>query len=198
MSRTRWIGLLAALVPLAACGIQSDDGPRDVAVEDRNLTPADVVGGSEASGSSRIYLVTPNEADAQRRLRSVPRDVQSRPAPLLEVLLDGPNATELGAGMTTALPAGLRLLSTRLVGDVLYVDLSDEITQLSGDGLILAIAQIVNTASEIDNVRAVRLRADGQDLPWPRGDGKSGTGAVTVYDYPGVVESAQPAYPAVP
>lgn len=190
--------LLAVLALAGACGIQPDDGPRDVGLDDRSLTPADAIGGSEAAGSSRIYLVTPNETDAQRRLRSVQRDVQSRPAPLLEVLFDGPNATELGAGMSTALPAGMTLLSTRPVGDVLFVDVTDEITELSGDVLILAVAQIVHTASEIDSVRAVRLRVDGQDLPWPRGDGKTATGALTVYDYPGTVESAQPAYPAVP
>ena len=191
--------LLTGLLGIVtSCGIQADDGPRDVAVDDRSLTPADAVDASEASGASRVYLVTPIETDAQRRLRSVQRDVQPRPAPLLEVLLDGPNATEAGAGMSTALPAGLQLLSTRPVGDVLFVDVSDEMTDLSGDLLILAVAQIVHTASEIDSVRAVRLRIEGHDLPWPRGDGKTASGALTVYDYPGVVESAQPAYPAIP
>ena len=190
--------LCVALVLLGACGIQPDDAPRDIAVEDRQLLPDDAIGGSEASGSSRIYLVTPTESDAQRRLRSVQRAVQSRPSPLLEVLFDGPNASELRDRMSTALPAGLRLVSNRLVGDVLFVDVSDEITALSGDVLILAVAQIVYTASEIDNVREVRLRVDGQDLPWPRGDGQTMPGGLTVYDYPGIVESAQPAYPAIP
>jgi spore germination protein GerM len=194
----RLCAMTCALGLVASCGIQADDGPRDIGVDDRSLTPTDAADASEASGASRVYLVTPNESDAQRRLRSVQRDVQPRAAPLLEVLFDGPNTTEAGDGMSTALPAGLQLRSTRPVGDVLFVDVSEEMTELSGDLLILAVAQIVHTATEIDSVRAVRLRVEGQDLPWPRGDGKTATGALTVYDYPGVVESAQPAYPAIP
>ena len=45
---------------------------------------------------------------------------------------------------------------------------------------------------------AVRLRVDGQDQSWPKGDGETNDGALTVYDYPGLVQSAQPPYPAVP
>ena len=198
MRSARVCALASVLGLIASCGIQADDSPRDIGVDDRSLTPTDAAGASEASGASRVYLVTPNESDAQRRLRSVQRDVQPRPAPLLEVLLDGPNPTEAGARMSTALPAGLQLLSTRPVGDVLVVDVSDEMTELSGDLLILAVAQIVHTASEIDSVRALRLRVDGEEVPWPRGDGKTASGDLTVYDYPGVVESAQPAYPAIP
>jgi spore germination protein GerM len=81
---------------------------------------------------------------------------------------------------------------------VLTVDVSPEITELSGDLLALAVAQIVFTASEIEGVRAVRLRVDGQDQQWPKGDGETREGTLTVYDYPGLVESAQPPYPAVP
>ena len=198
MSR-RVIAALVALGLLAAgCGIQPDDGPRDVAVDDRSLAGNAAAGASEATGASRIYLVTPNEADAQRRLRSVQRDVQLRPAPLLEVLFDGPNTTELAEGVVTAVPTALELRSARTVGDVLYVDVSDELTELSGDVLILAVAQIVHTAAELEGVRGVRLRVDGADQPWPRGDGGSVSGTLSVYDYPGLAESAQPAYPALP
>jgi hypothetical protein len=190
---------LLALVPLvAACGIRPDDEPRDVAVEDRPLSDGAGAGAAAATGSSRVYLVTPNEADAQRRLRSVQRDVLARPAQLLEALFDGPNATELGNGVVTAIPTDLELNSARSVGEVLYVDVSEELAELSGDVLILAIGQIVHTASELDGVRGVRLRVNGTDQPWPKGDGGAVTGTLTVYDYPGLVESAQPAYPALP
>ena len=57
---------------------------------------------------------------------------------------------------------------------------------------------IVFTATEIQGVRAVRLRVDGQDQRWPKGDGETREGALTVYDFPGLVQSAQPPYPAVP
>ena len=189
---------LAVALVVTGCGIRPDDEPRDVSVDDRGLGGNAAVGVAEATGASRIYLVTPNEADAQRRLRSVQRDVQLRPAPLLEVLFDGPNSTELADGIVTAIPTALQLRSARTVGDVVYVDVSSQLTELSGDVLILAVAQIVHTAGELEGVRGVRLRVDGVDQPWPRGDGDSVSGTLTVYDYPGLVESAQPAYPALP
>ena len=186
------------LVLLAACGIRPDDQPRDVGVDDRALAGDAAAGASDASGSSRIYLVTPNEGDTQRRLRSVQRDAEARPGPLLEALFDGPNTTELAEGFVTAIPSDLELLSARTVGDILYVDVSEQLAELSGDVLILAVAQIVHTASELDGVRGVRLRVEGADQPWPRGDGGSVSGTLTVYDYPRLVETAQPAYPALP
>jgi spore germination protein GerM len=191
--------LVVALAAVAAgCGIRADDAPRDIAVEDRPLAGEAATGAAAAEGASRVYLVTPNEADAQRRLRSVQRDVQARPAQLLEALFDGPNTAELASGVVTAIPTELELRSARSVGEVLYVDVSEELAELSGDVLILAIGQIVHTASELDGVSGVRLRVNGSDQPWPKGDGGSATGNLTVYDYPGLVESAQPAYPALP
>jgi hypothetical protein len=80
-----------------------------------------------------------------------------------------------------------------LVGDG-----SSEITAQSGERLGLAVAQIVFTATEIDGVRAVRLRVNGQDQRWPKGDGETRDGDLSVYDFPGLVQSAQPPYPAVP
>jgi spore germination protein GerM len=98
----------------------------------------------------------------------------------------------------TNIPQETQLLSTRSSGDVLFVDVSPEITELSGDLLVLAVAQVVFTAAEIDGVRAVRLRVNGEDQRWPKGDGETREGALTVYDFPGLVQSAQPAYPSVP
>ncbi len=120
------------------------------------------------------------------------------PTPLLKSLLAGPNPEELASRLVTNIPQETQLLSTRSSGDVLFVDVTPEITELSGELLVLAVAQIVFTATEIDGVRAVRLRVDGQDQSWPKGDGETNDGALTVYDYPGLVQSAQPPYPAVP
>jgi spore germination protein GerM len=80
----------------------------------------------------------------------------------------------------------------------LVVDVTPEITELSGELLVLAVAQIVFTADEIDGVRTVRLRVNGQDQRWPKGDGETRDGPLSVYDFPGLVQSAQPPYPAVP
>jgi spore germination protein GerM len=190
--------LAAVLVAAGGCGIAPDSTPRDVAPAEQDLTVNAVSDGDEAGGTSRIYLVAPSEAGDPSLLRSTSRDVAAGAAPLIKSLLAGPNPEELASRLVTNIPQETQLLSTDSSGDVLTVDVSPEITELSGDLLVLAVAQIVFTASEIDGVRAVRLRVDGQDQQWPKGDGETREGTLTVYDYPGLVESAQPPYPAVP
>lgn len=196
--RLCWLVLAAALVAAGGCGIGPDSTPRDVAPNERNLTVNAVSDGDEAGGTSRIYLVAPSEAGDPSLLRSTARDVASGATPLIKSLLAGPNDQELESRLVTNIPQETQLLSTRSSGDVLFVDVSPEITELSGELLVLAVAQIVFTAAEIDGVRAVRLRVDGQDQRWPKGDGETRDGELTIYDFPGLVQSAQPPYPAVP
>ena len=196
MMRTLLIALVAAMA-CAACTIAPDGSPRDVAADERNLLPADAFGAAGATGSSRIYLVTPSEPGQQRQLRSAKRDVQPRPDPVVRALLAGPSRAELDDRLSSMIPAGTSLLSTRASGSTLFVDVSDEITGLTGDDLVLAVAQIVFTATEIEGIESVRLRVNGADLAWPQGDRQTRRGDLRVYDYPGLVESSQPAYPAV-
>jgi spore germination protein GerM len=197
-TRAGCVVLAAAIAAGGGCGIAPDSSPRDVAPAERNLTVNAVSDGDEAGGTSRIYLVAPSEAGDPSLLRSTSRDVASGATPLLTSLLAGPNDEELASRLVTNIPQETVLISARPSGDVLFVDVSPEITELSGDLLVLAVAQIVFTATEIEGVRAVRLRVNGQDQRWPKGDGETREGALTVYDFPGLVQSAQPAYPAVP
>ena len=192
------VAALAAVVAAGACGIESDAAPRDVAVNERSLTANVATEGDEAGGTSRIYLVAPSEAGDPSLLRSTLRDLPAGATPLIKSLLAGPNEEELALRLVTNIPQETQLLSTRASGDVLFVDVTPEITELSGEQLVLAVAQIVFTASEVDGVRAVRLQVAGEDQRWPKGDGETREGALRIYDFPGLVQSAQPPYPAVP
>lgn len=188
----------AALVALttAACSIQPDTAPREIPQDDRGLLdPVTPVGG-EAAGSTRVYLVT--ERGGERRLRSVQRGVDATPSAALEELFKGANDQEDEAGLGSAIPDGLQLLSSRSVAGTLQVDVSEEILDVPGPALILAVAEIVFTASELDGVREVRLKVNGENLPWPDGRGELQSRTLTVYDYPGLAESSQPAYPPIP
>jgi spore germination protein GerM len=190
--------VLSAVIGAGGCGIEPDSTPRDVAANEQGLIANAVSDGDEAGGTSRIYLVAPSEAGDPSLLRSTLRDVATGATPLITSLLAGPNPDELASRLVTNIPQETQLLSTDSSGDVLFVDVSPEITELSGDLLVLAVAQIVFTATEIDGVRAVRLRVNGQDQRWPKGDGETLDRALTEYDFPGLVQSAQPPYPAVP
>jgi hypothetical protein len=195
--RVRWraprrgatVATVVALV--AGCGVQQDAAPREVPEEFVAERRGASVGG-QASGESRIYLVGPGD---DRLLRSVPRETGPGEN-LINVLLRGPNEGEAGFG--SAIPATLRLNRISQSGSRLRIDVSSDLVELSGSGLVQALAQIVYTADEIPGVDSVDITVEGQDQAWPTADLDTTTAPLRVYDYPGAVRSAQPAYPSVP
>lgn len=192
------MALASAVALLAACSIQLDEQPRDVPVEQRRDVKADDAEPGSSAGETRIFLVAPSESTESRLLRSVLRDIPGDPVSALRALFQGPNDEEAAGDLSTALPSGLELLSATRIGDIITVNVTGELLNVSGEGSILAVAQIVATASEFDGVAAVRLRVEGEPQTWPGADGELLTGPLTVYDYPGLVESSQPIYPGLP
>lgn len=192
ISRRMFVLTLAAVLAPSACGVQADNSPRDIPEELTRLggNPS----GGVAVGAERIYLVEPG---TEQLLRSVPRDASSA-EDLIATLFAGPNDEERNAQFGSAIPSGLSLLSVRSQGSVLYVDVTDDLSTLSGQGLIQALAQIVYTACELEQVDSVQLLVNGTRTAWPRADRESTTVALRIYDYPGMVRSAQPAYPSFP
>lgn len=188
------LATVVALCAMSACGIQTDSSPRDLPDGERSLDLSDGSTGAAAAGADRIFLVAPGD---QRRLRSVPRDA-TQTDELLRILLRGPNQDEIDAQYSSLIPTGTRLLSTRTQGDILVVDLSNEITELAGQSLSQAIAQIVYTATEVDGIEAVELQVDGQPQAWPKPNGETTTSQLRTFDFPGFVQTAQPGFPAVP
>ena len=110
----------------------------------------------------------------------------------------GPNDTELAEEYSSAIPSTLRLLSAREQSPFLYVDVTDEMTDLSGQGLLQALAQIVYTGSELEGVDRVQVTVNGDVIVWPKANLESSTEPLSVYDYPSSVRTAQPAYPSLP
>jgi spore germination protein GerM len=194
----RVIAALALTAVAAACSIQADTSPRDIPNADRALSdPLVPAEGGESAGSTRVYLVKESD-DGTPQLRSVLRSVEPTPSGVMSELLKGPNAQEEDDGITTAVPRGLLLRSARSGAGVLTVDVSSELLDEPAPKLQLAIAQIVFTASELEGVREVRVTVLGTIRPWPDGEGELRTSALTVYDYPGLVASTQPAFPPIP
>ena len=187
--------LLAGLLA-AACGIEPDSSPNELPDEER--IQVIVVTGEEATGTSRIYLLAPADQDEPSRLRSVSRDVPNDAPSLLTSLFAGPNADEQDQRLGTAIPRDIELLDQRTIGRVLTINVTDVFGELTPEALRLATAQIVVTADEVEGVDAVRIRIDGEPRAWPVGNGELTDEPLTIYDYPGLVESSQPPLPAVP
>ena len=79
-----------------------------------------------------------------------------------------------------------------------YVDVNEPLQELSSDRLIMAVAQIVYTASTVDGVSSVLITVDGASSQWPAGNGELQGEPLSVYDFPGLEPSSQPAYPGIP
>jgi spore germination protein GerM len=188
---------LAVALGVSACTIQEDAEPQNIPIEERGNF-GELATGDEAVGASRIYLLSPVGPDEQSLLRAVPRSEATNPEELLISLLAGANAEESALGISTAIPPDLQILDARPVGTRLTVDINDALNELSDLGLRQALAQIVATASEIDRVEQVRLRVNGQNQGWPTGDGEVTERPLTIFDYPGFLESSQPDVPALP
>jgi spore germination protein GerM len=190
---------LAVLV-VSGCGIQNDDEPRGI---DDSNRPDFVANTSNApissSGSDRIYLLAPSNPTESHRLRAAARDVGDSARQRLQSLFGPLSVTESIDRLTTAIPDGMQLNSAVLRSDgTLVVDVTDELLALSINALIDAVAQIVFTASEVSEVQQVELLVNGRARQWPASDGELQVQPLTVYDYPGFVESTQPDFPQVP
>ena len=191
----RLLGVAVVSGLLAGCAIREDGSPRDIPEQERNLAVAAT--GDEAVGLSRIYLLAPTDNE-EPRLRAVARDVADSPDALLDSLISGLNEDELDAQLSTAVPGDLEVLSARSVGFVLTIDVNDALSTLTGESLPLALAQIVATTTELDDVERVRIRTSGENQAWPTGDGRLTTEPLSIYDYPGRLETSQPAFPTLP
>ena len=198
MSRRGLLGMIALALVAGGCSINAEGAPRDIPVRDRgDLRAAFDQAAGAATGSGRIYLLSPEVLGQARTLQSVAR-VGDTAIDAMQALFEGPNTEELQALLRSAIPAGTRLLDVSQQGSQLIVNVSSELQQLTGEALIDGVAQIVLTACEITGVSSVTIAIDGAPQQWPAGNGELQSAPLTRYDFPGIVVSSQPAFPSVP
>lgn len=189
--------VLSATAVVTGCGVSVDDAPRDIATEpDAPTVEASGAVPSEAVGSGRIFLVAGGSTGEAARIESVTRDLDDDVGRAASALIAGPNSDEMSAGLRTSLPAELTVTDARRVGNVVVIDVSPELGELSGSSLILALAQIVYTFDDLEGIEAVSVTVDGDQRPWPDGTGGLTSEPLSVVDYPGLERTSQPAYPA--
>jgi Spore germination protein len=173
---------LVALAFALACGI-SPGAPEILpgGVVTPAVPPPPEVADTGRSASLRpvrIFLVTGGQ------LIDVPRST-SEPGleGTLRLLLEGPTAAEISAGVRSAIAAGTHLRSATLEAGSAVVDLSRAFLDLGGEEQILAVAQLVLTATAVPGVDSVRFALDGEDLEVPRADGTLVRAPLTAGDY---------------
>lgn len=176
--RRRWPALLlAASVLFGACGITIEDEP--VTLEGSRL-PIDTVPDEPddgTDGGSVVYLV------AGDRLQPVRRSKQASVLATIDVLLEGPRAAEVEAGLRSAIPAGTTVLAVRREDGITRVDLSESFTGIVGEEALLALAQLVFTVSAATSSDGVAFSIEGEPVPVALEDGEVTSDPVRPEDY---------------
>jgi spore germination protein GerM len=183
--------VLAVLVAAIAggCGVPTDKAPQALPRAD---VPFDLLAPAATSATSTslvavttevpVYLVGPDRLVVVRRLVESPSSLFRA----LESLLAGPIADESAAGVRSAISNQTRLLSVRVQSGVATIDLSGDFAAIGGRDQILAVAQLVYTATAAPGVLGVRLSLDGKPVEVPRGDGTLTQEPLNPGDYSGL------------
>jgi spore germination protein GerM len=173
--------LVVAGLALAGCGVPTDRVPQSLSQRDVpfNLLASDVVTTSTTFSSSptalaTIYLVAADpKAGGQDRLQPVDRLVPTPPTveKVVRRLLSGPSDAEARRGLRTAVPAGTTILAAPVASGIATIDLSGAFARGTGTEQIIALAQIVFTATSLPGVVGVRFTLEGRPTDVPAGDG---------------------------
>jgi germination protein M len=116
-----------------------------------------------------VYLVRDEKIGTARR--EAPHSVQVATTAINQ-LLQGPSEYERDVGLSSAVPAGTRLLGLTIQDGIATVDLSGEFASGGGSlSMQLRVAQVVYTLTQFSTVDAVEFRIDGRPVTALGGEG---------------------------
>ena len=187
MRTTRFaVGLVGLVAVLAACGVPSDSAPRDIPrdrVEYDLLAPATTVSPTstpESTVTSTVYMLgADNHLKAVQRRVSDPQTVGSA----LASLIQGATTAEQASGLRSAINQQTAVLGAEVTNGVALVDVSDAFSGVGSQEQILALAQVVWTATEAPDVTGVQILLNSTSVEVPRGDGTLSSAPLTRADY---------------
>lgn len=183
--RSRWtLGVAVAVsTVVTGCGVPSDIAP--VALDtvepshsrsshEDNLSPR------AASAKVTIFMVHKQHLVAVRRQS----DQGSGPQAALRALFDGASREDETEGRRSVVPAADTLLHATVVRGVLTIDVPDGFDRLSATQQVVAMAQLVYTATVSPGVVGVRLVKHDEPVDVPTGSGTLVSRPVARSDYP--------------
>jgi len=171
---------------LTTCGIPADSQPQALARKDIPfdlLAPSTTIATPGAPGAREpvnVYLV------GITGLVPVSRGVRA-PATLpeaLSALLAGPTDAEVANGLRTAISAQTSVSAGPVGFGVGTVDLGGAFGQVGGQEQILAVAQLVFTATSVPGIIKVQFTLAGRPVEVPAGDGTLTQGPLGRSDFP--------------
>lgn len=173
--------LALACMVLSACGVQAQDGPERLPGElvppelRQSAEPTAAPAATPAATSVLVYLV-----EGSRLVRQEQPAAGHTVEQALALLL---TAAEAQGSRRSAVPPGTVVERLAVRGEVLVLDLSAQFAQVRGPDQVLAVAQIVWTATEFPPVRQVDLRVGGRSIDLPVEQGAVSAGPASREDY---------------
>ncbi len=140
--------------------------------------------GAQATEDVEVFFLRGSRLIAVRR--QVPRGgpLDSR----IQVLVAGPTSAESDDGVATAIPTDADF-NVRVLSKTAVTDAPEELTALGGTEQVLALAQLVYTATAVDGITGVQLTDHGRPIEVPTGSGRLVAGPVDRQDYAGLAPS---------
>ncbi|HWC34564.1 MAG TPA: GerMN domain-containing protein [Mycobacteriales bacterium] len=178
----RWLAFVV-LLGVASCGLPASGKVHRI---DSSTVPYGLLASRFATPSAPptgphavVYLVEGHHLVArQRQITGL-----NVPAEALRSLLAGPTPAESAHGLASDIPAQTHLYSLDLQGTVATVDLSATFGAAGGSQQVLAVAQIVYTATASRYIDAVRFVLNGRPIEVPNGTGSLAPGPRTRADF---------------
>lgn len=185
--RGRWLDRAAltvaaavAVAGAAGCGVGPQRSPENLS---RSAVPYGLLQASSSPAAAvavaqvarTIYLVRGDQLVAATATVPVPGRIDQT----VRTLLSGVDPAQSAAGLRSAIPDGTHLLSFDLAGRVANLDLSPTFTTARSADQILAVAQLVFTATTTSTVTAVTFSVAGKPIELPSPDGALTAGPVT-------------------
>jgi spore germination protein GerM len=181
----RSVLLAAALTVAVGCGVPTDD---EAHLTDADEVPFGLLEAEREDGAASPEGMTVAEvylyAEEERTLIPVARRVED---PSLATVLDeverGPTDGESAAGLRSALTDSDVIIGTDVTGTTATIDLADSFSTVSGSEQLVAIGQVVYTATANGDISQVVFTLEGRPIEIPHGDGSLTGGPVTRNDY---------------
>ena len=126
-----------------------------------------------------VYIV-----DATGHLTASSRIVPTPPtlASVLRELVIGPTDIETSTGYTSALPSNLVILQAKVKKGIGYIALADSLSTLPVRQQVLALGQLVMTASDVGATKGIEITVGGVAQPSLLPNGDTAT-VITANDY---------------
>lgn len=185
-----WVAVALALglgLGAAGCGIPTDAAPTPLAknaVPYRLLNPTttqpDATKSPAVGVTVTIFLVgTDQHVIPTSRILAPPANLTQT----LGALMEGPTAAESATGIQTFLTGNRSDVSASTSNGIATVDFTANPATLVGPNQVLAIAQVVFTATQQTGVAGVLFQIAGKPIEVPTSSGAQVPGPVTRNDY---------------